>query len=146
VDEGSVIALSGCSCFAYGTHKYGVNVGCGDVDGDGIDEIVTAPGPYPVFGAHIRGWNHDGVSLEAISGINFLAWQPSQARCGAEVFAGSDLNGDGRAELVVGCGPDPEAGTEVRVFEYDGSGVTLWFSLEAFEGMNYGTTVAAGRF
>ena len=26
-------------------HQFGVNVSCGDVDGDGIDEIVTAPGP-----------------------------------------------------------------------------------------------------
>ena len=67
-------------------------------------------------------------------------------RFGANVFAGADLNGDGRTELVLGCGPDQNAGTPVKVFEYDGSGVSLWFSLEAFPGMTHGTTVAAGRF
>ena len=64
------------------------------------------------------------------------------------MFAGADLDGDGRAELVVGCGPDLEIGTPVKVYHYDGAQMTEWFSLEAFGdlGLTSGTNVAAGRF
>ncbi len=136
--------MSGVSFFAYGTLKFGVNVTCGDVDGDGIDEIVTGAGPGAVFAPHVRGWNYDGSSITPLPGLSFFAWD--DMRFGANVFAGTDLNGDGRAELVVGCGPDPDAGSEVKVYEYDGSSVALWFSLEAFPGMTHGANVAAGRF
>ena len=146
VDGGAAAAMPGVSFLAYGTNKYGVNVTCGDLDGDGIDEIVTGAGPGAVFGAHVRGWNYDGVVLSAISGISFFAWDPGEVRYGATVFAGADLNDDGRTELVVGCGPDPETGAEVKVFEYDESEVILWFSLDAFSDMMYGVNVAAGRF
>ena len=143
VDGGAATSMPGCSFLAYGTHKYGVNVSCGDVDGDGIDEIITAPGPGAMFGAHVRGFEMNGTPLP---GLSFFAWPPAEVRYGAEVFAGADLDGDGWNEIVVGQGPDPEASGEVKVFEYDGPAVILWFSLEAFPGMTHGTNVAAGRF
>jgi hypothetical protein len=62
------------------------------------------------------------------------------------VFAGADLNGDGRDELVAGRGPAPDADTEVKVFTYDGTSVSQWISLEAYPGLSQGTNVAAGRF
>jgi hypothetical protein len=144
VDGGAATSKPGVSYFAYGTLNYGVNVTCGDVDGDGIDEIITGAGPGAVFAPHVRGWDYDGSSVTPLPGLSFFAW--NDFRFGANVFAGADLNGDGRAELVVGCGPDPDAGSEVKVYEYDGSGQTLWFSLEAFPGMTWGTNVAAGSF
>lgn len=146
VDGGSATAIPAVSFMAYGTDKFGVVVTCGDVDGDGIDEIITGAGPGQGFGAHIRGWNYDGAALMPISGINFFAWPPAAVRYGAKVFAGADLNGDGKDELVVGCGPDPNAGTPIKVFLYDGTQVTLWFSLDAFDGLTHGTNVATGRF
>jgi len=145
-DGTTITAIGAVSFMAYGTHKYGVNVTCGDVDGDGIDEIVTGPGPGAVFGTHIRGWNYDGQALTELPGLNFFAWAHGLASFGATVFAGADLDGDGRDELVAGCGPDPAVTTPVKVYRYNGAGTTLWFSLEAFEGMTHGTTVAAGRF
>jgi hypothetical protein len=145
VDGGTAEAIPGVSFFAYGTHKFGVNVACGDVDGDGIDEIITGPGPGAVFGTHIRGWNYDGTTLTDMTSINFFAWGHALASYGAEVFAGCDLDQDGVNEIVMGCGPDPEVGTPVKVYRHDGSGIELWFSLEAFEGMSHGTTVAAGK-
>jgi hypothetical protein len=147
VDGGPATAMPGVSFFAYGTLKYGVNVSSGDVDGDGIDEIITGAGPGRLFGAHVRGWNYDGAALTELAGIDFFAWEPGEARHGAKVFAGADLDGDGRTELVVGPGPDPAMGSMVKVYQYDGSETTLWISLQAFpEEWTHGVNVAAGSF
>ena len=142
----SASAIPAVSYFAYGTLKYGTNVSCGDVDGDGIDEIITGAGPGAVFGPHVRGWNHDSSSVTPLPGFSFFAWDTEPLRYGVNVFAGADLNGDGRNELVAGRGPDPEADTEVKVFTYDGASVNRWVALEAFPGYSHGTNVAAGRF
>ena len=108
VDGGTAAPIGGVSYFAYGTLKWGVRVACGDVDGDGMDEIITGPGPSGYFGAHIRGWNVDGGTATEIPGINLFAWQPSETLFGATVASGTDLDNDGRDEIVVGNGPDPE--------------------------------------
>ena len=146
VDGGEASPIPGVSYFAYGTLKFGVNVTCGDVDGDGIDEIVTGPGPGAVFGSHVRGWNVDGGTATAMSDLSFFAWPAEQLRYGANVFSGADLNGNGRDEIVVGQGPDPAAGNWVKVYMYDGSQVIEWVSLEAFDGLTEGANVAAGHF
>lgn len=134
------------SFLAYGTNKYGVNVTAGDVDGDGIDEIITGAGPGVVFGPHVRGWNYDGSSISPLPGFSFFAWQTGPLQYGVNVYSGTDIDDDGRDELVTGRGPAPEADTEVKVFTYDGSVVNEWFSLEAFPGLTHGVNVAAGRF
>ncbi len=146
VDGGTASAMPGVSFLAYGTNKFGVNVSCGDMDGDGMDEIVTGAGPGAVFGAHVRGWNYDGSTVTELPGINFFAWPSGEGRYGAKVCAGTDLDDDGRADLVVGQGPDPSAATPVKVYRYDGAQLTRWFDLEAYTGLTHGTTVAAGRF
>jgi hypothetical protein len=146
LDGGAAAAIAGVSFLAYGTHRYGVVVACGDVDGDGIDEIVTGPGPSRAFGAHVRGWNYDGTVIGPLPGFSFFAWPFPLARYGVQVASGADLDGNGRDELVVGGGPDPQLGSPVKVFDYDGSRVVEWFSLEAFGdlGLSQGATVAAG--
>ncbi len=146
VDGGPATSMPGVSVLAYGTNKYGVNVTCGDVDGDGIDEIVTGPGPGAIFGAHVRGWDYDGLALTPLPGFSFLAWSPDDIRYGAKIFSGTDLDSDGRDELLVGCGPDPGADTTVKVYGHDGEAIVEWFSLETYPGMSQGVTVAAGRF
>ena len=46
----------GVSFLAYATPRWGVNVAAADLDGDGVDEILTGAGPGAVFGPHVRGW------------------------------------------------------------------------------------------
>jgi len=147
VDGGPVSPMAGVSYFAYGTLKYGVNVGCGDVDGDGIDEIITGAGPSPVFASHVRGWNVDGGTVAPLPGFSLFAWPAEVSLYGAKVASGTDLDGDGRDEIVVGNGPDPDAGPMVRVFRYSGTALELEFDVEAFPGSwTHGATVASGRF
>jgi len=139
--------LAGVNFFAYGTPRWGVVVTAGDVDGDGIDEIITAPGPSSTFASHIRGWNYDGAELTPIPGFNFFAWPPEQFRYGARISSGVDLTGDGRTELVVSPGPDPAAGSPVIVFAFDDKTVSQLISLQVFpNGWTHGVTVSAGRF
>jgi hypothetical protein len=82
-DGAALASIPGVSFFAYGTNEWGVRVAAGDVDGDGMDEIITSPGPGPAFAAHIRGWNYDGMTLEAIPSLNFLAFADTNFRRGA---------------------------------------------------------------
>jgi parallel beta-helix repeat protein len=147
VDGGTAAAIPGVSFFAFNTPRYGVRVSCGDLNSDGIDEIVTVPGPSPAFAAHVRVWRFDGSGVSELPEFNFFAWPPAEASYGATVFAGADLDADGQDELVVGAGPDPSLDTLVRVYRRNGETVSLWFSLQAFpDGWTHGASVAAGRF
>ena len=121
VDGGATAAIPGVSYLAYGTNKYGVNVACGDIDGDGMDEIITGPGPSIVFGPHVRGWNVDGGTASPIPGISFFAYDTSEY--GLEVGAG-DLDGDGIDEILTAPGPGPGFAARVRGWNYDGVALT----------------------
>ena len=79
--------------FAYDPNfRGGVNVAAGDVDGDGIKEIITGPGKGG--GPHIKVYNKDGGVLNA----GFFAYDET-GRDGVEVSA-ADLDGDGRDEII----------------------------------------------
>jgi len=147
IDGGPPAAMAAVSFMAYGSNHFGATVSCGDLDGDGIDEIVTAPGPSPAFPTHVRGWDHDGAGLGPLPGCDFLAWPADEARFGARVFAGADLDDDGRAEILVGAGPDPGRDTRIRVFDYEGGSVAVSYALRAFPPYaTHGVTMAGGRF
>ncbi len=99
-----------------------MNVGCGDIDGDGMDEIVTGAGPGAVFGPHVRGWNWDGSgAVQAIPGISFFAYEYTE--WGANVACG-DLDGDGFDEILTGPGPGPAHPPRIRGWNYDGTVLT----------------------
>jgi hypothetical protein len=78
--------------FAYDPKfRGGVNVAVADIDGDGKDEIITGPGKGG--GPHVRVFDKDG-KMKA----QFFAFEEAQSN-GLEVAA-TDLDGDGRAEII----------------------------------------------
>ena len=115
----------------------GVRVAVADVNGDGVPDIITAPGPG--MGARVRVFDgRNGRRLRSAIG-NFLAY-PGFFRGGVYVAAG-DVNGDGKADIIVG--PDQGAPPLVRVFD-GASGNTLQ-SFFAYSPMfTGGVRVAAG--
>jgi hypothetical protein len=79
--------------FAYDPgFRGGVNVAGGDVDGDGVDEIITGPGQGG--GAHVKVFDKNGK----IDGPEFMAFD-SSLREGVEVAA-TDMDGDGKVEII----------------------------------------------
>lgn len=92
---------------AYNSAGLGTRPARGDVDGDGYDEMVVGLDPYPASG----GWI--AVMDDTRSGAGLMCWLRipwsayNEWNGEANVAAG-DLDGDGRAELVVGLGSVPE--------------------------------------
>ena len=122
------------SFFAYDpSFTGGVRVAIGDVNGDGVPDIVTAPGPGG--GPEIRIF--DGVTLKNIG--NFFAYD-SSFRGGVSI-AVADVNGDGYADIITGAGNG--GGPEVKVFNgSDGSLFQNFFAYDStFRG---GVNVGAG--
>jgi hypothetical protein len=121
--QGEMRPLPGVSYLAYGTNQYGVNTACGDIDGDGIDEIVTGPGPGLHFGAHVRGWNFDGQSVMAIEDVNFFAYSIPIA--GGVSVACGDIDNDGYAEILTTPGPMVHNPPWLKCWNYDGEELQL---------------------
>jgi len=119
LDGGPAQPMPGVSFFAYDTLRWGVNVACGDLDGDGIDEIVTGPGPGTMFGGHIRAWRVAGGVASPLPSASLLAY-PGDVRCGARV-ACADIDGDGKDEIITAPGPGEDNPAHIRAFGYVGT-------------------------
>ncbi|HEY8503163.1 MAG TPA: SdrD B-like domain-containing protein, partial [Gemmataceae bacterium] len=111
----------------------GVRVATGDVNGDGVEDVVTAAGPGGA--AHVRAF--DGVTGREL--LNFFAFD-TNFRGGAFVAVG-DVDGDGVGEIVVGA----DAGGGPRVTVLDGRTGAVVQDFFAFEpGFGGGVRVAVG--
>ncbi len=110
----------------------GVRTAVGDVTGDGVADIVTAPGAGG--GPHIKVF--DGVSGALVA--QFMAYSVSFT--GGVYVAVGDVNGDGTSEIITGAGEG--GGAHIRVFTAAGSVVREFFAFDpSFRG---GVRVAAG--
>jgi hypothetical protein len=115
----------------------GAWVGCGDVDGDGRADVVVGAGAGG--GPHVRAFSLVDGGLREVLG--FFAFDPG-LRSGVRVAAG-DVDGDGRAEIVVGAGPG--GGPHVRVLAWSGAALEERASFFAYApGFVGGVFVAAG--
>jgi uncharacterized protein (TIGR03118 family) len=85
----------------------GVRVALGDVNGDGIPDIVVGAGPGG--GPHVKVY--DGQTMALLG--SFFAYDPS-FRGGVYVAVG-DVNGDGHADIITGAGPG--GGPHVKVID-----------------------------
>jgi hypothetical protein len=111
----------------------GVRVAMGDVTGDGVDDIITAPG-RDASTAVVRVI--DGVTQTVVR--QFEAYPYSSP--GGTYVAAADINGDGRADIVTGRDGAPP---EVKVF--DGrTGAVLSDFFAYPEAVFGGVRVAAG--
>lgn len=89
----------------------GVNVSCGDTDGNGVPEVIAAASTGG--GPHILVYDVNGKAI-----VNFFAYAQT-FRGGVNVTA-TDIDGDGRDEIITG----PEVGApHVQIFQIRPGGV-----------------------
>jgi hypothetical protein len=106
------------------TFKGGINVAVGDVNGDGVNEIITSPrqGGAP----SIRVFKVDGTSLK----YDFSAYD-TKFKGGVNIAVG-DVNKDGKAEIVTA--PISKGGPDVRVYKLvNGKFVSAAKSFNAYD-------------
>ncbi len=109
------------SFYAYDPRfRGGIDVAAGDLDGDGVDEIITGTGPGA--GPHVKAFKIDGTPI-----ASFYAFHPS-FKGGISVSAG-DLDGDGKAEIIAGAGPSASP----HVIAYKADGTTVVASFYAYD-------------
>jgi uncharacterized protein (TIGR03118 family) len=115
------------------TFKGGVRVATGDVNGDGVDDIITGAGAGG--GPHVKVF--DGVTGAEIH--SFFAYDASFT--GGVYVAAGDVNDDGKEDIVTGAGAG--GGPHVKVF--DGTNLGELASFFAYApGFAGGVRVAAG--
>lgn len=146
----TVFSANGASLIAsttpYPGFRGGVYVAAGDVDGDGKDEVITAPGQGG--GPHVRVLKLVGTvgqrSLDPKPGF----YGTDQNFTGGLTVASGDVDGDGKSEIVVGNGPGGQSivtvwdyNPETNVATHNSQSVPEFLAYPGFGG---GVRVAAG--
>jgi Tol biopolymer transport system component len=118
----------------------GVFVGCGDVDGDGVPEVLT--GAAGGGGPHVRALKLQGGAPGGVAPLlDFFAFDP--AFTGGVRVAAGNIDGSDRAAIVVGAGPG--GGPHVRAVKLVGGALVDLANFFAYApGFTGGVFVAAG--
>lgn len=108
-----------------------VLVSAGDIDGDLVDEFYVGL-PNTTFG---------NVSLEDLGGfIRSFEGASSQSRFGSSIAVLGDVDGDGRADPIIGA-PNESGVGRASVFSV-ATGQLLWFHAGGTAGGRFGASVA----
>lgn len=110
-------------------YKGGIDVETGDVDNDGIDEIITGRNGN----ARVRVYETDGTKI-----ADFFAYS-SGFKGDTRVTAG-DVDNDGFDEIITGVGRSGNA--RVSLFELDGTRINSWLVYKRY--YQNGIYVSAG--
>lgn len=115
------------------SQKYSVSVAGGDINGDGIDEIITGAGPHKSALDQVKIYNASGQLIsEFTTGVSALGY-------GVNVVAG-DIDGDGIADIIAGAGPGSMNIGKVKVLDAYGAQKGSFTALDT----RFGVNVAAG--
>lgn len=122
-----------------GTEKYsiygdGARIASGDLDGDGVDEIIVGRGPNGNNDTELFIFNGEGKELRRLHPYD------RGVRFGVNLAAG-DVDGDGVDEIIVGKGPAHENNTLIVILDLNGNEVGRF---TAFDGKRFGVNVASG--
>ncbi|MFA6553143.1 MAG: M4 family metallopeptidase [Patescibacteria group bacterium] len=115
------------------TDRSGVNVAAGDVNADGLDEIITGSGVGR--SGEIKIYSRAGVLLKTISPYG------TSYKLGVKVAAG-DLDADGTSEIVTAT--EKGGAPQIRGFRFSGQVLGTFFAYDSK--LRNGVDVAVGAF
>jgi len=87
---------------------------CGDIDGDGKDEIIVGLGPYPAEGGWLEIFDYDARNVSHKTWKR-VTWELYNSQSGETRPACGDIDGDAEDEIVVGLGQG--AGGWMEIFD-----------------------------
>lgn len=121
------------------SYRKGINIAVGDIDNDGLAEIVT--GIVSAGGPHVRIFGINSKKVLGLLSNGFMAFDP--AFRGGLAVTTLDINNDGKDEIITGVGGN--SNPTIRIFNKDGKQVSKEFNAYDVKYKN-GLTLSAGIY